>query len=319
MHHSNSKNAKEVINAAIKEGINYIDTSPWYRRSEALLGEVLPHISRNKYVISSKCGRKFSDDILEWFDFSYDSIRDSINMSIQKLGCKYLDICFCHDIEFAPTVEILLSESLPAMQEAKNSGKIKYIGLSGYPLEKLKQIIELTDVKIDVVLTYCRYTLNDRSLLDSLSFFEEHDVAVINASPFAMGLLTDAGPPSWHSATPETKAAAAEAAEYCRDQGTDLTRLALYFSTSNPQIPTTLVGCQTLEELRANIDVLKNGLNQEELMLMTTVKEKFFPENHSWEGIGEDKYWAKVKKEMEKASNLFWKMQNATTVKTPFN
>lgn len=60
-------------------------------------------------------------------------------------------------------------------------------------MDKLKTVIELSTIKIDVVLSYCKYTLNDTELVDYLSWFEEHDVGVINASPFAMGLLTNSG------------------------------------------------------------------------------------------------------------------------------
>ena len=65
--------------------------------------------------------------------------------------------------------------------------------MTGYPLEKLKLLIELSSVKIDVVLSYCKYTLNDTQLLEYLPWFAEQGVGVINASPFAMGLLTDSG------------------------------------------------------------------------------------------------------------------------------
>ena len=65
------------------------------------------------------------------FDFSFDRITESIDKSIKILGCKYLDICFCHDIEFAPTLEVVINEALPAMKKAKEKGKIKYIGISG--------------------------------------------------------------------------------------------------------------------------------------------------------------------------------------------
>lgn len=70
---------------------------------------------------------------------------------------------------------------------------ITYSTNLGYPLEKLKSAIELSTVKIDVVLTYCKYTLNDIELLDYLPWFQEQGIGVINASPFAMGLLTDLG------------------------------------------------------------------------------------------------------------------------------
>jgi len=311
--HPDSKEAKAVIEYALKHGVNYIDTSPWYINSEELLGKVLPNISRSKYIISSKCGRYYSDDVLEWFDFSFDKISDSIDRSINVLGCKYLDICFCHDIEFAPTLEIVINEALPAMKKAKEKGKIKYIGISGYPLEKLKAVIELSTVKIDVVLSYCKYTLNDVELLEYLSWFQEQGIAVINASPFAMGLLTDLGPPKWHSAKPETVEAAQQAAAFCREEGTSLMKLALQFSTSNPNLPITLVGCENVQQLQSNINVINAGVTQEDLVLINTVREKFFKGCHSWEGIGEDKFWKKVKAEMDKATTMYWKMQSATS------
>lgn len=310
--HNDSKVVRKVIDAAFKKGINYIDTSPWYRNSEQLLGEVLPHYSRSKYIISSKCGRYYSDDILEWFDYSFDRITESIDNSIKLLGCKYLDICFCHDVEFAPTFEVVLNEALPAMQKAKASGKIKNIGLSGYPLDKLRALIELSTVKVDVVLSYCKYTLNDCELLKHLSWFKEQGIGVINASPFAMGLLTENGPPAWHPAKRETQEAALEAAQFCKEEGTSLTRLALQYTLSNPAVPITLVGCENVEQLSQNIQVYSEGTTQEELILINTVREKFFSGEHSWEGVGEEKYWKKVKSEMNKATSMYWRMQNAT-------
>lgn len=55
-------------------------------------------------------------------------------------------------------------------------------------------------------------------------------VGIINASPLSMGLLTPQGPPDWHPAPPELKEAAQAAADYCRDQGVDIAKLALQFA-----------------------------------------------------------------------------------------
>ena len=75
------------------------------------------------------------------FDFSFDKITESIDQSIKLLGCKYLDICFCHDVEFAPTLEIVINEALPAMKKAKEKGKIKHIGISGmFLLFRIKNV-----------------------------------------------------------------------------------------------------------------------------------------------------------------------------------
>ena len=99
-------------------------------------------------------------------------------------------------------------------------------------MEPLKQVVSCSTVKIDCVLSYCRLTLNDNSLTNDFDFFKSHGVAVINASPLSMGMLTEAGPQKWNPAQSEVKDACRRAVEYCRENGVDITRLAVKYSTS---------------------------------------------------------------------------------------
>lgn len=58
---------------------------------------------------------------------------------------------------------------------------------------------------VDVILSYCHYSINDSTLEDLLPYLKSKGVGVISASPLAMGLLTETGPPEWHPASPELK------------------------------------------------------------------------------------------------------------------
>lgn len=58
---------------------------------------------------------------------------------------------------------------------------------------------------VDVVLSYCHYGINDSALEDLLPYLKSKGVGVISASPLAMGLLTESGPPEWHPASAELK------------------------------------------------------------------------------------------------------------------
>lgn len=58
---------------------------------------------------------------------------------------------------------------------------------------------------VDVILSYCHYSINDSALEDLLPYLKSKGVGVISASPLAMGLLTESGPPEWHPASPELK------------------------------------------------------------------------------------------------------------------
>ena len=58
--------------------------------------------------------------------------------------------------------------------------------------------------------------------MDDLSFYQQHGVGVINASPLCMGLLTQASPPDWHLAPSITQEAVKKAAKLCQDRQGDL-------------------------------------------------------------------------------------------------
>jgi aryl-alcohol dehydrogenase-like predicted oxidoreductase len=146
-----------------------------------------------------------------------------------------------HDPEFAPSLDVVCKETLPALQKIKESGKCRFIGLTGYPMGNFRKMIEGTSVKVDTALCYCHYSMNDSSLSDYLPYFKEQGIGVINASPLSMGLLSDRGPPSWHPATDDIRSVCKQAAEYCKREGVDISKLATHYSLANADIPTTLV------------------------------------------------------------------------------
>ena len=80
------------------------------------------------------------------------------------------------------------------------------------------------------------------------------DVGVINASPFASGLLTERGPADWHPASPADRAVFQQAAKLCRSQGTSISKLALQFSSQNPAIPTTMFSTADAASVTRNVE-----------------------------------------------------------------
>ncbi|CAI6077166.1 aldo/keto reductase [Cohnella sp. JJ-181] len=225
-----------TVHAAIDAGINYIDVSPYYglTKAEAVLGKALKEIPRDKYLLSTKAGR-YGDDA---FDFSRERIVASVDESLARLNVDGIDILYLHDIEFVPEA-IILEEAIPALQRLKDAGKIRFAGICGLPLALFEHFVPRVDV--DCIISYCHYALNDTSLLGLLPLLEANGVGLVNASPLSMGLLGTRGTPAWHPAGPDIKAACLRAAQHCADQGADIAKLAVQFSTANPRIPTTLV------------------------------------------------------------------------------
>lgn len=233
------KTAIDGVRYSFDRGINYVDTAPWYGQglSESFLGQALSGIDRSKYHIGTKVGR-YEKEISAMFDFSGTKVISSAEESLRRLNLDYVDILQIHDVEFASSSELLINETLPALKLLQNRGLCRYIGITGYSLPVLKKIVKESHVNIDSILSYCRLTLNDSSLIDDLDFFDSMNIGIINASPMSMGLLAPESIQYWHPASDEIKQACSKAVEYCRENGVDISRLALNYSTSFDQVTT---------------------------------------------------------------------------------
>jgi len=234
------------VQVALDCGLNFIDTSPFYGRgmSEVLLGVALRGVPRDRYLLCTKLGRYD----LAHFDFSARRVRESVDVSLHRLGVDHLDICLCHDIEFVE-MQPIVDETLPALRKLRDQGKVRFIGVSGYPMKIFKFILEQTD--LDVILSYNQYTLQNTRLADELiPFLKLKGVGIMNAGPFAARLLTNAPLPKWHKEPDHVKAAARQAAAHCARKGVDIAKLALQFSIAHPDIATTIAGSANPENIR---------------------------------------------------------------------
>ncbi|MBV9082042.1 MAG: aldo/keto reductase [Acidobacteriaceae bacterium] len=250
--------ATRSVHVAIDYGINFFDTSPYYGRtvSEQRLGAALAG-KREKVVVCTKCGRYGFDE----FDFSAARVTASLDESLQRLRTDYVDLLIAHDIEFGDREQVL-SETIPAMRKLQEIGKTQFVGISGLPLKILIDVAQRGNV--DFVLSYCHYNLMIRDLDRELAqLAKSKGFGLINASPLHMGMLTPAGPPSWHPAAIEVKEAAAEIVRLCQSRGADITAVALRFCLDYPNVASTLVGMNTPAQVQRNIKALEYTIDPE--------------------------------------------------------
>jgi aryl-alcohol dehydrogenase-like predicted oxidoreductase len=262
-----------AVPAALDAGLNFIDTSPFYGRgmSEVLLGAALRDIPRDRYLLSTKLGRYDKAH----FDFSAKRVVESIDVSLHRLGVDYLDICLCHDIEFVEMQQII-DETLPALLKVKQQGKVRFIGVSGYPIKMFRFILDQTN--LDVVLSYNHYTLQNTMFGDLVPYLKSKQVGIMNAAPFSARLLTNDPLPPWHKATPEVRRIAKQAADHCRDRGSDIAKLALQFSLANPEMTTCVTGSARPERIR---EWAKWAAEPLDLQLLAEVQQILLP-IHNW-------------------------------------
>lgn len=265
--------AIRCVRVALDSGMNFIDTAAYYGRgmSEILLGKVLPDVPRDSYYLGTKLGR-FAP---QHFDFSARRVAESIDISLERMKVDYVDIALCHDLEYVEMSQIV-EETIPALRREVEKGKVRFVGVSGYPMKMFKYIMDQTD--IDVLLTYNHYTLQNDMALELVPICQQQGVGLMNGAPFCARLLTDAPLPAWHKATDEVCEVAALAAAHCRDAGSDIAKLALQFSIANPDFTTCIPGSANPDRVAQWVDWAAEPIDQQ---LLAEVQEILQP-IHNW-------------------------------------
>jgi L-galactose dehydrogenase len=265
-----------AVHVALDAGVNHFDVAPAYGATvaETVLGRALQGVARDRYVLSTKVGQYDKYGV----DFSATGVRAKLHESMQRLGVDYLDIVYCHDIEYVD-IDVVINETLPALRQAQREGLIRQVGISGYPLAIYPRVLAVCE--LDVVLSYCHLMIGNTRLLDLIPQLESHGLGVVNAAPLGMGLLTRQGPPDWHPAPAHIKARYAEAAAFCKTHGVDIAQLAIQYSVAHPQVATTLVSTASPAHIAANLAWIAQPIDTQMLNAVMAILAPV--SNESWQ------------------------------------
>jgi aryl-alcohol dehydrogenase-like predicted oxidoreductase len=248
--------AVKVVHRAIDMGVNVIDTSVHYGSAEERLGIALAD-RRDRIILATKAGRFGLDD----FDFSPHRLRASLEQSLRRMRTDHVDIFQLHSIEWVPLGSVF-EDGLATLHQLKDEGKTRFIGMTGYPLKTIEQVIQRPG--IDVILTYAHGTLLDNSLAERvLPMADRHDVGVMNAAAVSLGLLTPGGSNLQieHPATPAIRDSAARMRALADERGLDIAFLANQYAVWRSGAPTTVVGTAKVRNLEAAIRAAETPLD----------------------------------------------------------
>jgi len=232
-------------------------------------------LKRAQFILSTKVGRYGQSD----FDYSAARVTRSVEESMARLGVTYVDVVQCHDVEFVPLDQVvrealpgaaevtrvrspLHAHALAALAALKAAGKVGFVGITGLPLAHLQRVLSAAPPgSVDVVLSYCKLSLADSTLLGAAGALRgPGGRGLISASPLCMGLLTAAGPPTWHPAPQSLRTAAAAASAACEAAGRLIAPLALQWAVRRSEVDCTLVGMSTVAQVTANCESVRAAL-----------------------------------------------------------
>lgn len=250
---TSDEHAIRTVRWAIEQGIEYIDTSPFYGDSERRLGLALQGGYRSRVWISTKVGTRPG-----MVGYDAATVMRSVAKSLHDLGTDHVEVLLVHDPTPADMDTVLgPGGALEALLELKKQGVCRYIGIGVREHETLERFIRTG--RCDVILTYFDYTLMDQSAARRLlPLAQRYGVAVVNGSPYAMGVLSGVDPHikekerAW-KLDPKIVSRAREMYTWCKDRGISLRQLALHFAVRHPAIGMTLVGVRNPQEIIENL------------------------------------------------------------------
>jgi len=175
----------DCIHKALDVGINFFDTANVYGRgaSEELLGEALQGVDRGSYILGTKVYGRMSD---EDQGLSRKQIMKQVDDSLKRLKTDYVDLYQCHRYD----ENVPLEETMEALTELVEAGKVRYIGYSEWPADKIQAAGEMDDVA-GFVSSQPQYSLlwpyPESQIFDLAA---EFGATQIVWSPLAQGVLT---------------------------------------------------------------------------------------------------------------------------------
>ena len=177
--------ATACVKKAFERGINFIDTSNIYGRgaAEIFLGEALQGVARTSYVLATKLFFPMTESDR---GLSRAQIKKQLDASLQRLKTDYVDLYQCH--RYDP--ETPLEETMTALTEAVQSGKVRYIGFSEWPVNKIQAALAIPNVA-RFVSSQPQYSLLwPQPEAEVIPLCSKNNISQIVWSPLAQGVLT---------------------------------------------------------------------------------------------------------------------------------
>lgn len=204
----------EPLRRGIELGATLIDTAEMYR-NEGEVGRAIKGLRDKVFVATKVLGSHLR----------FDQVMRAAEESIRKLQVDYVDLYQVH----WSNRSVPISETMGAMEELADAGKVKYIGVSNFSKDELQEA-QAVMTKYPIVTNQVLYNLNSRSIeRDLMPYCQQHQVTVIAYTPLDDGALADG--PRFRSTE---RSRALDQIE--KETGKTRAQIALNWCTSRPNV-----------------------------------------------------------------------------------
>jgi len=261
--------AMKTIDIALEAGIQYFDTAPLYGggQAEVRLGRALKGMP--DIIVSTKCGRfrqfgapaQAGTSHADVWDFSEQSVRESIERSCERLDRNYLNVVFLHDIEAKQ--DQAFHEALPVLRELQSAGRIGAVGTGCNTVVGLLSAVDAGAA--DVLLIAGRWTLLDRTAgAELLPAAANAGVSVVAGGVLNSGCLACPEMPgakfNYRTIQSEERAMLDKLVAVAVQFNVSLTAAALQFPQRETRVSTSLLGASGSVQLQSTLDALREPI-----------------------------------------------------------
>ncbi len=270
---------KDVVRAAIENGVTLLDTAFIYGpgRSEELVGEVVKEYNREDVVIATKGAHYFDGDETKLSN-DPEFLKEQVENSLKRLQTDYIDLYYIH----FPDEDTPKDKAVATLQELKEQGKIKAIGVSNFSLEQLKEANK--DGYVDVV--QLEYNLLNRENEEILNYTAENNITFIPYFPLVSGLLAGkydenttfndlrADNPEFQGERfKENLKKVDKLRDIAKEHNVEVAHIVLAFYLTKPSLDVIIPGAKRKDQVIDNLKTLDVKLTKENLDTI----EKLFP------------------------------------------
>jgi L-glyceraldehyde 3-phosphate reductase len=268
--------ARRMLHRAFDRGVTHFDLANNYGPPPGSAEENVGRIfvsdfvcHRDELIISTKAGHDM------WrgpygMNGSRKHLLASLDQSLKRLRLNYVDIFYSH----CPDPETRLEETMSALATAVHSGKALYVGLSKYPLKRLKKAVKiLSEMGIRCLIYQPPYSILQREYESSgiLEWLADEGIGCITFSPLAQGMLT----PKYFEDIPENSRAAdpdgflkieqvitqqekiRALGDLAAAHGMSLQHLAIRWALRSNNVTSAIIGARTVSQLNDTLDALE--------------------------------------------------------------
>ena len=263
----------QIVKTGLDSGITLLDTAFAYGmgHSEELIGQAIKGYDRSKFVIATKAAQDTSDGDVK-INNNPQFLKKSVDDALKRLQTDYIDIFYIH----FPDDQTPKDEAVAALNEMKQEGKIKAIGVSNFSLDQIKEANK--DGLVDVVED--QYSLLHRDAeTEMFDYLRENNISFVPFFPLASGLLTGKysevvdfpendirhGNPDFTGERFEKIVKKVNNLKPLADKyGITTAQLVLAWYIKNPDVTVVIPGAKRPEQVQSNAKALNVSLSDEE-------------------------------------------------------